>query len=151
MKRFLTLLAVGLITCALTACATSTTGTGTSLTPAQRLQAVAVTIDSNCTVGTPVIQGLIAVQTDQSALDLLTKFQTDAGKVCAVAASIAHPVAGAALPTLDLVGIKTYLDAQTPSLLDLVKNSSLDQSKKTAAALAITGATLAITMASLQQ
>lgn len=120
-------------------------------TPAQKVQAVAFTIDANCKVGAPFVATLLAVQTDQGAIGLLTKFRDDAGKVCTVASAIAHPVAGATLPTLDLAGAKTFLDAQTPALIALVKSSKLDDGTKNGAILAITGAQLALTMATLSQ
>jgi hypothetical protein len=144
-------IAMAMTGCTLFGSQASTDPAKVALTPAQKVQAAAVTIDDNCTVGAPLVATLRALQTDQGAIDLLGTFQDKAGQVCKVAAAVAHPVAGASLPTLDLAGAKSFLDAQTPALIGLVKSSKLDDKAKSATILAITGAQLALTMAALNQ
>jgi hypothetical protein len=124
------------------------TNTGTSAaTPTQKLQAAAVSIDKNCQVGVPFLKSLQAVQTDPGAINVMAKINDDAGKVCAVAALVAHPVAGLPVPTLDLASVKAFADSQIPTVLDYVVKSSLTPGQKTAAELAITGAQAALNLA----
>jgi hypothetical protein len=114
---------------------------------AQKLAALAVTVDKNCTVGQPFLASMIVIETDPAAIAFLKDAQDRAGKVCTVAAAIAHPVSGAPLPTLDLATVKAFADSQLPGLLTLVKTSSLTEPQKTAANLAITGMQAALLLA----
>lgn len=110
-----------------------------ALTPAQKLAALAVTVDKDCTVGQPFINSMLILETDPNALKFLTGVQTQVGKICPVAAAIAHPVNGSPVPTLDLATVKGFADSQIPDLLRYVKGSRLSDDAKTAANLAITG------------
>ncbi len=114
---------------------------------ALKVKALAVTVNKYCSVGQPFFASIQSAITDQGALDVLAKVQAEAGKVCTVSASIANPVLGIAPPTLDLATVQSFANAQVPKLLTLVKNSDLNDTQKTAATLAISGAQAALLIA----
>jgi hypothetical protein len=163
LRRILVVGAVAIAAAMTSACSTNLFNTGTAqaqasgaapasapaaVSAADKVKAVAVTVDKNCQVGVPFLQSLLIMQTEQQAIDVVKKAQDTAGKVCGVAAIIAHPVAGVPLPTLDLVTVKAFADAELPKLLTLVKGTDkLTKDQKTAAELVITGAQAALLVA----
>lgn len=121
-----------------------------AVSQAQKVKALAVTVNKYCQVGTPFVKTMLLLQTDQKAVDALTKISGDAGPLCTVAAAIARPVAGSPLPSLDLAAIRTFANDRLPDLLTLVKNSGkLNSDQKAGAELVITGAQAALLIAAI--
>jgi hypothetical protein len=154
MKRFLLIACVALLgACTTVAPGTPTSTTAATLTPAQvaaqKLLALATTVNKECKVATPFLASLVTIQTDANAVALATTVNTKAGQVCAVASAyVAAPSLGVAAPAFSLASVQDIVDNQVPPLLTLVKASTkLSADQKTAAELAITGAQLILAQA----
>jgi hypothetical protein len=161
MKRLLSIVCLAL----LGACTTVAPGTPTSttasaastpavaLTPAQvaaqKLSALAMKVNQQCTVAKPFLASMVSIQTDPNALAIATQLNTSAGQICTLASGyLAAGALGVAVPAFTLAGVQGFVDNNVPQLLTLVKASSkLSADQKTAAELAITGAQTILSIA----
>lgn len=117
---------------------------------AQKVHALAVTVDKYCQVGQPFVQTMMAQQTDPKAIVTLGGVQHEAGKVCSAASSIAHPAAGAPPMALDVKTVSAFANTQVPRLLTLVKNTDkLDDKARTVAEITISAVQTALLLAAV--
>lgn len=148
MQRLALVLLVFLLGACATATApgTTTTATAAPLTAQQKLLALATTVDKQCTVALPFLASVVAMQTDSNAISTATDIDNAAIKVCGYAtAYVAAPTVSS---TFTLASVQTFVNAQVPPILTLVKNSTkLTSVEKTAAEIGVTGAQLIIAQA----
>ena len=152
MKRLALVVLVSLLgacataTAPATGTAPTTTTTAAPLTAQQKLLALAITVDKQCTVGLPFLASVVTMQTDASAISMATTIDNAAIKLCGYAT--AYVAAPTTSTTFTLSSVQTFVNAQVPTILTLVKNSTkLTSVEKTAAEIGMTGAQLILAQA----
>lgn len=129
-----------------TAPATGTTITAAPLTAQQKLLVLATTVDKQCTVALPFLASVVTMQTDANSISAATTIDNAAISVCGYAtAYVADPSSST---TFTLASVQTFVNAQVPTVLTLVKNSTkLTSVEKTTAEIGVTGAQLILAQA----
>ena len=137
MKKFITLLAAGLVALVLSACA--------SVPASQASANLQKQVTKQCLVVQPFMSSMLAMQSQLSAdaIAQLSQASADVSKVCAFADSAASGVA----VSFSLTDVQALANQSIPALIRIVDASPLEQAQKTAAEIAITAAQVAISTA----